>query len=537
MNENLTMLIVDDEASICNGLSHAIPWKKLNINVIGTAKNGEEAFLQIQTCKPDIVITDIRMPRCDGLQLIEKVQKAGIGCKFIILSGYGDFKYAQTAMKFGVKSYLLKPIKKAELLEEVRKIQDEIFTKHKNIQSENVKEQIIAKGLDALRGNFLKDIIHNVYREESLLNRTLAKLDISLENTPSKAIVFKYDIPDKAENGEFTKNDAKLILIALKNVIAEIFAEIHCAVFDCDEYIVVIANLSSHGVKSDLGELCQKCVDSIFKYLHLSIFAGIGVSADGLTQIGESYQSAVEAVSYRIYGSFQTVFDSASIYFEQAPSLNPKNMDTSNIVDAILIGEKDKILNLIEQFFKSLLYIPMPPPSFVRGTCIYFVMDIQKRLSIYLDDQYRLTSQLPQAKINSFSSFRTLKEWITSLLIGYIDYMKCHGSLCKDPTIETAKNYIRDNLSQKLKVEDVASYVHLSENYFASYFKEKTNENFRSYMLRLKIEKAIELLKNSNKSISEISVLLGYEDYRSFNRVFKNATGRTPSDVFNAYHS
>ncbi len=116
MDYNLSLLIVDDEPSIRNGLANAIHWENIRINVIGVASDGFEAVNMIHTLKPHIVITDIRMPNCDGLELIRIVREENIPCKFIILSGYDDFKYAQTAIKYQVFSYLLKPIQINELI-------------------------------------------------------------------------------------------------------------------------------------------------------------------------------------------------------------------------------------------------------------------------------------------------------------------------------------------------------------------------------------------------------------------------------------
>ena len=100
-NKNITLLIADDEAAIRNGLSTVVPWEQFGITIVGTAEDGREAYDIIKSCNPDIVITDIRMPGMDGLQLMERVKNEKLQTNFIILSGYGDFKYAQKAIQLG----------------------------------------------------------------------------------------------------------------------------------------------------------------------------------------------------------------------------------------------------------------------------------------------------------------------------------------------------------------------------------------------------------------------------------------------------
>ena len=119
-NFPVSVIIADDEASIRNGLRSAVESMNLNIRVLGTARNGLEAWNLIQTYMPDIIITDIRMPLCDGLNLMKKCKEARFHIDFVILSGFDDFTYAQSAIRYGAKSYLLKPFKNEELKKSLR---------------------------------------------------------------------------------------------------------------------------------------------------------------------------------------------------------------------------------------------------------------------------------------------------------------------------------------------------------------------------------------------------------------------------------
>lgn len=538
--QNLTILIVDDEASIRNGLCKAIPWEELNISVLSTAGDGLEALELIRKHNPNIVLTDIKMPGCDGLQLISKVTELKLDTKFIIISGYDDFKYAQIAMRYGVKSYLLKPIKKMELIKEVQVVRDEILSEQQKNNATLKIDHNLRMGNSALREKFLSGLLQNEYKYEDELPQQIAKYNLTLQNKQLQVIVFTYELPDSSNNSGFSKKDTSLFQFGIKNIVEEVLGDIPNATFEYENnYIISIVNtpLFLNNIVTSSIDFCSSCIDAIKVYSQTPIYVGIGDITDSLAFICDSYRIALEALSYRLYGTQQRIFDSSIICNTGTPNISANNMDNSDLIDAIYKGNMEDMLAFVTNFFQSVFYIPVPPPSFIRGMCIYLVIDVQKGLSVYLDDGNDLFTEKPYSVINSLSSFQQIKEWIINLFTDYIHYIRSTCKYKKDPIIEKAKAYINENIFKKLKADEVAAHVNLSESYFTVYFKEKTNENFSNYLLDLKMKHAKDLLKTSDKSIGEISFLLGYDDYRSFNRVFKKVTGQTPSDFRQSYHS
>lgn len=540
ITQKLTMLIVDDEASIRNGLCNAITWDEFNISILSTAGDGVEALELIKAHKPNIVLTDIRMPRCDGLDLINIVNELKLDTKFIIISGYDDFKYAQKAMRYGVKSYLLKPIKKAELIKEVQTLYDEIIFEQQrnNTTIKNVHNLFI--GNHALKEKFLSGLLQNEYKQENEILQEISNYNLSLQNKSLQVIVFTYELPDSMNRSDFSKKDNSLFKFGMKNIIEEIVGTTSSVTFEYDNnYIVCIINtplILNNRIISTV-DLCSQCIDSIKLYSDTVVYAGIGDIVDSLAYISESYRIALESLSYRLYETSQRIFDSSVICDTAIPNISANDMDNSDLIDAIYRGNIEDMMTFITNFFQSIFYVDVPPPSFIRGMCIYLVIDVQKGLSVYLEEGNDLFNAKPYSVINNLSSFKQIKEWIITLFTDYIYYIKNTCKYKKDPIVEKAKAYINENIYKKLKAEEVAAHVNLSENYFTVYFKEKTHENFSNYLLNLKIKHAKNLLITSNKPISEISFLLGYDDYRSFNRVFKKSTGQTPSEFRQQYHN
>ena len=530
--KTISLLIADDEPSIGEGLLHAIPWEDFGIEILGVAYDGEQAMEWIRTRHPDIVMTDIRMPKCDGISMIRQARDEKLSTYFIILSAYDDFKYTQKAIEYGVTSYLLKPIQTDELIRTVRHIRTLIEKNEQRLTQVSEMAHKAAVASEAMHDKFFSNLIHGEYGCESDVEQNLRELGVPVQNGPARVILFEYE--SNLPQAGSLRHDSLIRKAAVKNIVDEIFTVPHVSFNQSQNRIALLFN-SGGDDGPVLRQMCQLCIDKIEEYLHLPAFAGIGARTDRLLGVDESFRSARDAISYRLYELPQSVFDSSDIFF-QTSNMSLHDFKSDGIVNAILVGNQDELRVQIEKFFQVLFYIQMPPPSFVQGMCGYMLMDVQKKLSVYLNGTFVLTDQLPQETVNSFHTLRELKEWVAQTLLSYIDYMRRHGNMRDDPVIQQAKSYITEHIGKKIRLEDVASFVHLSPNYFATYFKQKTNEKFRNYVLNLKIQYATKLLTSSQKSISEISAMLGYDDYRSFLRVFKNATGKRPSEIYDMYH-
>lgn len=540
MNEKkLSLLIVDDEKSIRNGLKNGIDWDSYGIEVIQTAKDGEEAFHIIQEYQPDIVITDIRMPVCDGLSLIEKTIQNKIRVSFIIISGFDDFSYAQKAMKFGVTSYLLKPIKKGSLEEEILLTSQKI----REWQAEHVNKTVVTRkikqGNIALKQSFLLSLLQSQYSSVLEVKKEIERHQLALFfDNPTIILVFSYEEAlAKKELGSLWDN-VILFKDSVINIIGEILGENKNEIItDANNNIIVFLQKPFKSVNNEkfLQRICQRVISLVLEYYNVSMYASIGNEVNGLLEVLESYRSALEYLSYRMYEDGQMVYDSTVLAKEQPPDSFASTRNNMALVDAIYLSDKETIKSFTNDFFDSLFYIKFPPPNFIRGMCMYLIINVQKELVAYINTGESLMEQSDYAYINKLNSLQGIKEWTINLFFKYSDYISEHKNMQRDDVIEKVKRYINEHIYEKITAEDVAEHIHLSEKYFMNYFKEKTNENFKSYILDLKMGKAKELLKQGNKSITEIAHGIGYTDYRGFNRIFKKHTGLTPSEFQEKY--
>lgn len=514
-NQTIRVIIADDEASIRDGLCQAVHWNQLGMSVIGTAKDGEEAWSYIRMYHPAIAVTDIRMPHLSGLDLIKRCREEQISTEFIILSGYDDFSYAQTAIRYGARAYILKPLKIEELVTELEDLKSSILNQ-RNASVSYLPEdyqslQISSKKL------FLKQLIQNDFRHSSDIYPKLQELHLPLTDSYYRILVFSlipgaYDSPPETVSRfiQHARDTAK----KLRHAIWE----------NSRDQIVMIVHYDSPDEKNFFVTLVHACLRPFPQ-----IIAGIGSPQKRLIDASRSYSQALTVLSYRLYEEPRTIYDD-SVICTQPPTMSSNSIDTTELIRAINKNDEAAITAFCRSYFSSLLYVPMPPPSFIRGMLIYLITDVQNALRKLIHTDENMFPEFAYTAVHQLPTLRELENWTTSLFLSYSRTMKDYLSQNKDGIIVDAKQYIKKHMSQKIQAEDVAAYVNLSTSYFSAYFKAKTGVNFRDYILNIKMEHAKHLLEAGPANISEISYAVGYDDYRSFYRAFKNHTGMTPSE-------
>lgn len=515
------LLIVDDEPSARNGLINIIDWNQLNIEIIDTASDGEEAFNLIDTHRPHIVITDIQMPKLSGLDLIKKTLEHDIKTNFIILSGYDDFCYAQKAIGYKVGSYLLKPLKATALRQELQTILKTIAidSKHKITQRE------ANLGQTARVEKFFNMLIDHSDSPESLDSNMLASLNLSLPTTDLRCCVFSI-----SGTSDYSPS---LISFLTRNILKDIFIQHESVTFERQGEIILVLSDFAHTSEA-LDALCMQVHDVLFEYYQLNTIVGIGDLSPRLADIHFSYQTAKHNCAYSLYDSTNIIFRTPAYTKDSHSIPQISSIDTSPLIDAILRIDTQDIEKEAKSLLTQLFYIETPPPNYLKGMCSYIFMDVLKKIKNYPMETD--ISILCHNHITLAKSYKSIENFMLDYFLHISQTLHEENLLIDDPIIHTIKDYVVEHIEEKILLKDIAKHVHLSENYLTILFKKKTGDSFRDYVLRIKIERAKTILQTENITINELSMQLGYSDYRSFNRVFKRFTGETPSNYYSKYH-
>lgn len=524
----LTLLIADDEASIRNGLCRAIDWQSQHVRVIAEAKTGTEAYEKILELHPDIVITDIKMPGCTGLEMIEKAREQGEQAQFIILSGYDDFTFAQRAIHSQVSSYLLKPVKTAELLAQVAQVRTEILARRTSGEQREREQFAAQRGNRALTERFYSMIAAGEYHTEAEINAAVESLAVSPLPCPCVAVVLRFTLPKTADSAHFSAEDTRLFKTALRNVVTELAGD--------TPHVYYLDHASDVGVllhaREDLGVFLQRCIETMKQICSLELTAGIGKKADTLLAVGDSCRAAAEMVEYHLYESGTNVFDFALVSQTQ-DGVPPQPPAMQRLAEAIVTQDTAMIAQELSLFFEAVFYVPMPPPRYVRGMCAYIMNDVAKRVAALLQYDSAFSFALWTQEIETLATFRQIRDAMLRAFINAAQQLQKCKKIHMPAAVEQAQEYIRSNVFSRLRVDTIAAKVHLSESHFTTLFKKSVGITVRDYILNCKLETAKELLRQKNKTIFEISELLEYEDYRSFSRAFKRYAGCSPTEYQN----
>lgn len=518
----LSVLIADDEAAIRNGLLDAIPWNDLHAQVIDTAPDGLYALSCIKRYHPDLVVIDIKMPGIDGLEVIRRAKAEGAECRFLILSGYDDFSLAQRAIRYGANGYFLKPLKIDEFKDELNRQFSELLSqKHVSAAKQNIESLMHTSGIF-----FLNQLIRGEIIGTDETAKRYSVLNLTIKNSSLCAVVCTCASSDKA------------ILVPILERASRLFCELLSGTFFDfwiyqDEQLVLLANIDRTEDFKKLHHCAVRVSYVLNQHSDPSIprfFIGIGQTVPSLEHASASYQSALLALSYHIYEKEDEVYDSSIICTRQ-PTFSVESIQIEPLLQALETANETAVAEYCHAFLKTLFFVPMPPPDFVRGMCIYLTN--HARIVFFARH-----SDLPPAapvtgeETRFLHSVRDLEHWLISSLTDFSrQYLANHAH--KDPVIETAKQFIQEHISGNIKARDIALAVNLSETYFTTYFKNKTGQNFRDYVLNARIDYAKQLLSHGEMNVSEVAYATGYQDYRSFSRAFKNVTGISPSDYEN----
>lgn len=529
---DITLLIVDDEAEIRSGLRNIISWEDYSISVIGTAASGAEALDKIRYYEPDIVITDIQMPGMNGLELVRRAKEEQFDCSFVILSGYDDFQYAQTAIRYGIKDYLLKPISIKELTELIQALKQEILTKRELHSDQLSTLKKLRTAVVSLRKH---DLVPQLLRNElsaAELTDVISEYSLPVKNTASCAVLIQAftSLSDTEESNERSRFLAPLAETLERETagMAVLISE------QAPAGLLLIFNLPFHSERyPSLKDLLSSQIEAVEPSDTVKITAAVGEEVSSLQEISLSWQSARQVMTWHIYTGANQVIEPSVMKNEEPSVILPDGQ----LFDDILKDDVDAVRLHFSEYLNKLLYIPTPPPAYLYSMCNYVIVTFSSQLAKYLDGPPKSFTGNSYVTLQNLSSLDEIRDWMCEILCGFASELSVSRATKSDPLIEKAIDYLNKNLLKNPHTEDVCNYLGLSKSYFSTYFKNKTQLNFRDYLLDLKINYAQEQLKLSEHIPSVVATLLGYEDYRSFSRAFKARTGLTPSDYQKQYIS
>lgn len=526
------VLIVDDEPKVSQLIKTLVDWQRLDLELIAIAHDGINAFELIKRLKPDICITDIRMPGYDGIELIKYSKEFNPNIDFILISGYQHFDYAYNAIKYGVKDYFLKPLKKDELNATLLKI----------IKQQNEKNKLEKNYQD----NILKlkeQILSNLYFEKddtlSMVTNLMELDDVTFNKECYQALVFKLDFDFDESNNELIAVLAEKLSSIITNNFTSVQIEFANAILD--NCIFGIANYSIESKKTFRKTLNNIINESLIlgdANMNIALSIGLGSIQTSLECISLSIREAKLALKDRLVtGEAVNYYNFKYHSFDMRPSIITQ--DRRNrllyLLEAFDVNELRKWLENVEN---EILLLPDISGQYVLDT----ISEICEVLQFYVSSFTKasnvaefLLSELIVA-VNVQKNIKGIFSIVRKYTSGIVQHLSAeHESELSRP-IREAKKYINDNFSSDIDLYKVSSIVGYNPTYFSLLFKKETGTNFLEYLTNVRIKGAKQLLKDSSNTVLSICNEVGYSDVGHFTKLFKKTTGLTPVEYRKFHH-
>jgi two-component system, response regulator YesN len=526
--EMYKLLIVDDEELIRKGLISRIIHHGFDFDEVMEASNGREALELIRENMPHIVITDVRMPDIDGIQLIKCAKDLYPEIRVIIISGYAEFEYAEQALNMGVNGYLLKPIVDKDLVDTINRVIKEIDNRL-IIEDINSKKETLEKYIENLTfEQKLNQIIHNVRTIDSNVSNDDFVNFIELDNS-AKYVLALVNIDGKTYyQSPYKYQEIELIKANMVNVINNIDSRCKKIIInnykDTNQIIIILMNGNTSILRHEADIFLPKALNSIMKVLMVSVT--IGTSGIESSVSNELYRQAKEAFQQRLLYGNGEIYK----YDNIQSSINlmiPKNEIRllQKYIERCDIGNVEIILKNIfsDKNFNGVLeaYI-----RFVWMEIINILLKVGNDLHPDLLNNFDL-NLLDVEVLDKFDDIDKIISYLYTLIIDFLKLDKVVDLNCKSK-IKMTIQYIDQHFEEELTVNDLAYKYAMSPNYFSTVFKKEVGKTVINYITEIRIKNACKLLIDTKASVVDISNKVGYEDTQYFFRVFKKIIGKTP---------
>ncbi|MGL5676353.1 MAG: response regulator [Cellulosilyticaceae bacterium] len=520
--------LIDDEMIVREGMKELIPWQELGLELIGTAEDGVAGYALIEEKKPDIVLLDINMPKCDGIELAKRVKEVYTHIKIVFISGYDEFDYARQAVRIGVEDYILKPITKVEIKNLLGKIVRQLD--HEKAEQEKVllAQSTVEKSLGLVQQKVMQELLMNQI-QHNMIEKKCKKVNIPC-HCPAYGVFF-VDPDERLDGGEKTKS-ITLTSFVVQNIVREVLEHKKWGIAFEVEGVTGVFYTSQATEWISQQETYDQHMHVIQKAIQQSVGIQVSIGVGNLvTRIQDVYQSYDEAKSVLksrfLKGTGQIIYYQHTVYqkadvqrlLEWEERMLEALVDRETFCRAIqhieLEMKREKVVvEDIQQIWGHILYGVVKKLSEQNKQIILEVsggIDMAKEIQ-----QCKTFSQMQQFIIDLYDQYRTsIVEDINPTQI-YVD---------------SIKSFIKENYTDpELSVKHICDHIHISASYVGQIFKKEMGKTFIQYVTAYRIEKAKELLTYTNLKTYEITEKVGYVDAHYFSVIFKKYTRVTPSE-------
>lgn len=524
--DKYTVLLVDDEEEVIQIIMKKLDWEEIGFSVVGYACNGVKALEMVEEYQPDVVMTDIKMPYMNGMELSHHIKMEYPTTKILIFTGFDEFEYAREAIHLEVEEYVLKPVNSMELTNVFRQLKSKLDQEISEKRNMEILKKYYMESLPLLQANFYSMLMEGRVREDEIPGY-LSDYQLSFEGPFFCCLVVHTSASQVPE-------DMNILLLSTsvqKQAEEHLGERWKAKAFPYFENTVLIAQLRS---ESEITELTDDC-DRFCKYaLHIIgavVTVGIGQVCGNIHDLSHSYSGARNAVSYRvIYGASRAINVKESVPQEVSKPDLAKDAQLSNLFKMIRLGSAEDVTGAVKQYLNH--------ESFTEKSLQMYHVDLMELISaLYrFAANHEVTAEAFPENMNVLYArlldmdADVLQKWLTDISLLFREELLDARNRSTKSFVSRAKEYVHNNYTDEgLSLDRICQVLGVSNSYFSTVFKKKTGKSFIGYLTDYRMDQASRLLIETNNKSYIIAKQVGYADSNYFSYVFKRRFGVSPS--------
>lgn len=524
--EQYKVILVDDEAEVIDMIEKKIHWNDLGFEVAGSATNGVKALELVEKLQPDVVLTDIKMPYMDGLELSRRLNREYPNIYIMLCTGFDEFEYAKEAVHLEIKEYMLKPVNATELSESLTNLKHTLDREREEKLNVKKLNDYFQEVLPKLQSNFFISLIEGRVEKHDY-ERFLQAYQVDMKGTLFGCVIFHTSENHVPEG----MNPLLLSMSVEREIKQRLMGQWNCREFIYMGNTLLILELDAEDKITQITDACDRFCRWAYRIMGAVVTAGIGTVCDSLYEISLSYERAREAVSYRVlYGTKRAINIGEIVPKEQIKPVQSEESRMQTLFRAIRIGDSAEIeqaahgeMEKLHKNTETMSQYNLATMEIVSGFfkfCTDNSLDFNK-ISGNMQNIYEKVSQMDESSLTA---------WIVQMSETISEKLKCARNSSARRLIVEAQNIVQERyMEADISLDEVCAVLGVSNSYFSSVFKKEAGKSFISYLTDYRMDIAAEMILNTDEKSYTIAEKVGYLDANYFSYVFKKKFGVSPS--------
>ena len=525
------VMVVDDDFPVLEFMTKSIHWEKLGFHLQGAYKSGPVALEHMRETRPDLLITDIEMPEMNGLELIQAAKALNSKLLIIIISCHDDFKYAQQAVKLDVFDYMLKdtlePNSVVELLSRIQQRMSELA--HMDQIGKQFK-QFANENESILKTKFLRSLISRTWSNPAEWALQGKQFGLDFNHCSYIPVLGHINRHTEAKR-KFSTEDS--MLFAVENIVDEVLSEQAYGVrlgYNSREFFLFFPHYDRLNFNSyeRIYRVLEVMKNALWRFLKISVSFVLNDHIHEIRDIKDSVVALLNSRSQLFYEQKSFILKKGTPVFSKKDLFLYYIQASDDMRTSFIHGDLDDLKTCVDKWV-NVIVTERYEPEMVREWVLKILLDIKLKFKSLQNFQTNYSVEVLHHAVTDTDTIYQLRELMLAFSTEIISLMKDFPINSSRSEIAEAQRFVFEHIHKKITLAEVSNHLYLNPSYFSRLFKKETGQNFIEYVTKMKIQRAKELLDQSNNSVEDISQMLGFENKSYFIRIFKSYVHSTPS--------